>query len=65
MTLLPGDSKEVKDLLHNPHLHIMLEDLVKSQDPAADMEAAMYEPIFVELADACLKVVEADSSPDV
>ena len=57
---LPGDSEEVKAMLQNPHLRAMLENLVNSSDPAAGMEAAMQEPIFVELADQCLKVVEGE-----
>lgn len=59
--LLPGNSEEVKAMLHNPHLRAMLENLVNSSDPASDMEAAMQEPIFVELADQCLKVVEGET----
>lgn len=47
-------------MLQNPHLRAMLENLVNSSDPAAGMEAAMQEPIFVELADQCLKVVEGE-----
>lgn len=50
-------------MLQNPHLRAMLENLVNSSDPAAGMEAAMQEPIFVELADQCLKVVEGEGPP--
>ncbi|KAK7088083.1 zinc finger HIT domain-containing protein 3-like [Littorina saxatilis] len=55
-----GDSEEVKAMLHNPHLRAILENLVNTDDPAKDMEAVMQEPLFVELADHCLKAVEGE-----
>ncbi|XP_076453257.1 zinc finger HIT domain-containing protein 3-like [Babylonia areolata] len=57
---LLGESEEVKSLLYNPHLQSMLVDLVHSGQPARDMAIAMHEPLFRELADACLLVVEND-----
>ncbi|KAL8581219.1 hypothetical protein ACOMHN_038319 [Nucella lapillus] len=58
-----SDSEEVRALLHNPHLRGVLTDLVRSERPAQHMNMAMHEPLFLELADACLKVVEDPPSP--
>lgn len=49
---------EVKECLANPHVRQMLISLVQSQTPDLTMKEAMQEPIFLELAHACLKVVE-------
>ncbi|KAK7465920.1 hypothetical protein BaRGS_00037530, partial [Batillaria attramentaria] len=53
-----GESDSLRAVLWNRHLRAMMENLVNSEDPVSDMEAAMQEPIFVEFADECLKVVE-------
>ncbi|PVD32953.1 hypothetical protein C0Q70_08400 [Pomacea canaliculata] len=58
-------SENLKGMLHNQHLRAMMENLVNSIDPMADMEDAMQEPIFVELADECLRIVEGDKEPDM
>ncbi|XP_022344522.2 zinc finger HIT domain-containing protein 3-like [Crassostrea virginica] len=44
--------------LENPHLRSLMTTLVTSASPAEDMERAMKEPIFLEFADQCLKVVD-------
>lgn len=36
----------------------MLSAIDSSSNPAAAMQHAMLEPIFVEFADECLKVIE-------
>ncbi|XP_043910505.1 zinc finger HIT domain-containing protein 3 [Protopterus annectens] len=59
---LLGQSKKLKALLHNPHLRQVLLDVDQAEDKDHIMKAAMQEPLFVELADQCLKVVEP---PDV
>lgn len=51
-------SGELKTLLLNPHLRAMMENLVNSEKPMSVLETAMQEPIFVEFADQCLRVVE-------
>ncbi|CAH1183143.1 unnamed protein product [Phaedon cochleariae] len=51
-------NKEVKDLLDNPHLRNLLVTIDESENAEEIMQKAMQEPIFVEFADACLKVVE-------
>ncbi|CAH1800797.1 unnamed protein product [Owenia fusiformis] len=51
-------SKEIKDLLKNPHLQDMLVYLDSSENPTKDLENAMQEPIFTEFANTCLNIVE-------
>nr|CAG4635206.1 EOG090X0JQ4 [Alona affinis] len=51
-------SEEVKECLSNPHVRQMLKSLVQSQTPDSSIKEAMQEPIFLELAHACLKIVE-------
>lgn len=57
LQLLSKD-KTIKDLLTNPHLRQLLKDIDGSRRPDLAMERAMLEPIFTELADACLEIVE-------
>lgn len=47
--------------LENPHLRSLMTNLVSSPSPAKDMDRAMKEPIFLEFADQCLKVVDNNS----
>ena len=63
-TYFSESSEEIQECLSNPHVRAMLENLVNSDDPQRDMDAAMREPIFSEFASACLKVVEPDSNQD-
>ena len=53
-----SESEDLKRLLSNRHLREYLTKLVKSSEPGQDMDAAMKEPIFLEFADECLKVVQ-------
>lgn len=61
-----GESKELKDLLCNPHLRQLLHSIDSADCKADAMKAAMQEPLFVEFSDQCLKIVnnEAKSSED-
>ncbi|XP_078667629.1 zinc finger HIT domain-containing protein 3-like [Branchiostoma floridae x Branchiostoma belcheri] len=52
------DSEELRTLLCNPHLQRMIREVDSSDDPEVSMQRAMQEPIFVEFADQCLRVVE-------
>jgi hypothetical protein len=45
-------------ILQNPHLQELLVSVDKSPNPDCAMHLAMQEPLFVEFADECLKVVE-------
>lgn len=53
-------NEKLKELLRNPHLRDYLQKLNHSDNPAKDMDKAMREPIFLELADECLRVVDPD-----
>ncbi|XP_071093256.1 zinc finger HIT domain-containing protein 3-like [Haliotis cracherodii] len=56
------ESGELKTLLQNPHLRVMMSALVGADNPGKLMEEAMKEPIFTEFADECLKVVEPEQT---
>ncbi|RUS71900.1 hypothetical protein EGW08_020338 [Elysia chlorotica] len=56
-----GGSSKVLSLLENPHLRAMMENLVNADKPDLTMAAAMREPIFTELADACLSIVDREN----
>nr|CAG4637517.1 EOG090X0JQ4 [Ceriodaphnia reticulata]SVE73324.1 EOG090X0JQ4 [Ceriodaphnia reticulata] len=55
-----ANSEELRECLSNPHVRMILKTLVQSQTPEASIKDAMKEPIFLELAHACLKVVEPE-----
>nr|CAI5839960.1 unnamed protein product [Callosobruchus analis] len=57
-------SEEVNKLLGNNHLRNLLVVIDKSENAEEVMQKAMQEPIFVEFADACLKVVEPEVERD-
>jgi len=52
------DSKELINCLQNPHLRDIMKAIMDSPNPTEMIALAMTEPIFVEMADACLKIVE-------
>lgn len=54
------DSKELKELLENPHLRDFLKFTHDTYNPSGFMKLAMKEPLFVEFADACLKVIHPE-----
>jgi len=51
-------SKELKSCLKNPHVRQIMKSILNSENPSKAIALAMREPIFVEMADACLKIVE-------
>ncbi|XP_073980998.1 zinc finger HIT domain-containing protein 3 isoform X2 [Rhodnius prolixus] len=51
-------NKKLKDIVGNPHLKTILEAVNNADDPTQMIHEAMLEPIFVEFADECLKVVQ-------
>ncbi|XP_062341364.1 zinc finger HIT domain-containing protein 3 isoform X2 [Osmerus eperlanus] len=55
---LLGKSEELKDLLRNPHLRQLIQEIDAADSKGDAMKAAMQEPLFVEFSDQCLKVVE-------
>eukprot|EP00099_Drosophila_melanogaster_P012146 NP_001286464.1 uncharacterized protein Dmel_CG8204, isoform B [Drosophila melanogaster] len=50
--------QELRNLLHNPHLRSLLQQIDVAINAQSAMMAAMQEPLFVEFANACLQVVE-------
>lgn len=57
-----GESHEVRQMLENPHLRSLMIGLVESKDPGHTIEAAMQEPIFLELADECLDLIKDENA---
>ena len=55
------ENEKLKELLYNKHLKDYLLMLNSHRNPERAMERAMKEPIFVEFADECLKVVEPNT----
>ncbi|RZC32731.1 zf-HIT domain containing protein [Asbolus verrucosus] len=60
LQLLRGD-ENLKNILCNPHLRELLITINSSKEPEKIMQMAMQEPLFVEFADVCMKVVEPHS----
>jgi len=55
-----GESEELKALLRNPHLRGYLRHIDTTHNPRGFMKIAMQEPLFVEFADACMKVIHPE-----
>lgn len=55
---LLGQSKELQDLLCNPHLRRLLRSIDSAESKEDAMKTAMQEPLFVEFSDRCLKIVK-------
>ncbi|XP_014232926.1 zinc finger HIT domain-containing protein 3 [Trichogramma pretiosum] len=51
-------NEELKNCLKNPHLKDYVREILEDSDPTGAISRAMKEPLFVELADHCLKVVQ-------
>ncbi|XP_075213051.1 zinc finger HIT domain-containing protein 3 [Lycorma delicatula] len=60
---LLGNSEGLSEVLKNPHVRNMILAIDRSENPAKAMEDAMLEPIFVEFADECLKIVQPPNEP--
>ena len=54
----------MKELLHNPHLRQILSHLDQTDNKEKAIANAMQEPLFVEFADQCLKVVDGDDGEE-
>lgn len=53
-----GQSKQLRDLLCNPHLRHLLQSIDNADCKDDAMKAAMQEPLFIEFSDQCLQIVE-------
>lgn len=56
-----GDSDAVKDLLRNKHLRDLILAIDSSENAWKSMSFAMLEPLFIEFADECMKIVEPET----
>uniref|UniRef100_A0A8C2U487 Zinc finger HIT-type containing 3 n=1 Tax=Coturnix japonica TaxID=93934 RepID=A0A8C2U487_COTJA len=62
---LLGESEELRGLLLNPHLRQLLLTIDQAEDKSALMKKYMQEPLFVEFADCCLRIVEPPEKENV
>ncbi|NXE87255.1 ZNHI3 protein, partial [Menura novaehollandiae] len=62
---LLGESEELKELLLNPHLRQLLLTIDQAEDKSSLMRKFMQEPLFVEFADCCLRVVEPPEKENI
>ncbi|XP_063709656.1 zinc finger HIT domain-containing protein 3 [Culicoides brevitarsis] len=58
------NSEHLKNLLYNPHLRKLLTELDRSSNPERAIGSAMMEPLFLEFADECLKIIEPSDIAD-
>ncbi|EDM05535.1 similar to thyroid hormone receptor interactor 3, isoform CRA_d [Rattus norvegicus] len=59
-----GKSETLRSLLLNPHLRQLMISLDQGDNKAKLMKACMQEPLFVEFADCCLRIVEPSQNKD-
>ncbi|XP_037227203.1 zinc finger HIT domain-containing protein 3 [Falco biarmicus] len=62
---LLGESEELRGLLLNPHLRQLLLTVDQAEDKSSLMKKYMQEPIFVEFADCCLRIVEPSEKENI
>ncbi|KAG8520186.1 Zinc finger HIT domain-containing protein 3 [Galemys pyrenaicus] len=58
------ESAALRGLLLNPHLRELMVRLDQGDNKAKLMRACMQEPLFVEFADCCLRIVEPSQNED-
>lgn len=61
---IAGESKDLMLLLQNPHLRNLMRSVDSAEEKSKALKKAMQEPLFVELANQCLKIVEPRESQD-
>ena len=59
-----GNSETLKDLLRNKHLRDFIRAVDSSGNARKAMKYAMMEPLFIEFADECMKIVEPEQPND-
>ncbi|XP_075024508.1 glucosaminyl-phosphatidylinositol-acyltransferase PIGW isoform X4 [Calonectris borealis] len=60
-----GESEELRSLLLNPHLRQLLLTVDQAEDKSSLMKKYMQEPLFVEFADCCLRIVEPPEKENI
>ncbi|XP_043221542.1 zinc finger HIT domain-containing protein 3-like isoform X2 [Amphibalanus amphitrite] len=58
-----SESRRLRQLLNNPHLRELVQQADTTPHPDDDLRRLMVEPLFVEFADECLRVVEGRPEP--
>lgn len=61
---IAGTNESLKNLLYNPHLRNLLTEIDTAPNAWKAIRAAMQEPLFLEFADECLKIVEPQNEED-
>lgn len=64
LSVVVGESKDLRTLLQNPHLRTLMLAVDSAEDKSKVMMKAMQEPLFVELANQCLQVIEPKETQD-
>ncbi|KAH8384649.1 hypothetical protein KR093_003975 [Drosophila rubida] len=59
-----NNHEPLRQLLVNPHLRALLQQIDVAHNVNLTMTAAMQEPLFIEFANACLQVVEPTTMLD-
>ncbi|XP_053131288.1 zinc finger HIT domain-containing protein 3 [Hemicordylus capensis] len=59
------ESEELKGILLNPHLRQQLLTVDQAEDKSSLLRKYMQEPLFVEFADCCLRVLEPPEEEEV
>ncbi|XP_062448130.1 zinc finger HIT domain-containing protein 3 [Rhea pennata] len=62
---LLGESEELRGLLLNPHLRQLLLTVDQAEEKNSLMKKYMQEPLFVEFADCCLRIVEPPEKENI
>uniref|UniRef100_A0A8C6ZK70 Zinc finger HIT-type containing 3 n=1 Tax=Nothoprocta perdicaria TaxID=30464 RepID=A0A8C6ZK70_NOTPE len=62
---LLGESEELRGLLQNPHLRQLLLTIDQAEEKSSLMRKYMQEPLFVEFADCCLRIVEPPEKENI
>ncbi|XP_049658382.1 zinc finger HIT domain-containing protein 3 isoform X2 [Accipiter gentilis] len=60
-----GESEELRGLLLNLHLQQLLLTVDQAEDKSSLMKKYMQEPLFVEFADCCLRIVEPPEKENI
>ncbi|XP_066835843.1 zinc finger HIT domain-containing protein 3 isoform X2 [Anser cygnoides] len=60
-----GESEELRGLLLNPHLRQLLLTIDEAEEKSSLMKKYMQEPLFVEFADCCLRIVEPPEKENI
>ncbi|KAI5089248.1 zinc finger HIT domain-containing protein 3 isoform X1 [Silurus meridionalis] len=61
---LLGESDKLMTMLQNPHLRNLMQTVDSAEDKSKAMKKAMQEPLFVELANQCLQIIEPAENHD-